>query len=398
MKLRIALVFAFATTLVVPEVRCAWQPDATDIIRRCDSACMATASVQYNATFTYVRRDTLRYTGPVWVARMKEDTAVGARVRYVLNGDITGCDGHTFYTRYDRLHRLWMDTNANASYRFKRNMSVELVMRPFTGNWTLRQLMARMLTVELVGRVSAAGIDCYRLRAVALDDCGDPTDTSFWDIGTRDLLPRHYLETLRISGEMHRMELTITDVAADVALHPDIFAPSAPDGYAIAYEPVPPLPSSAPEHEPERELLRDGTTAPEWLLPTGDGHVHSLSDMRGGIVVLDFWYIRCGWCLKAMPALEQLHLKYAARGVSFLGMDPVDKPGEDPNGFLRSRGVTYPTMIGTRRVAAQYHISMFPTLYVIGRDGTVLYSEEGYTEGMEERLSALLDEYLRKKR
>ncbi|HVZ42124.1 MAG TPA: TlpA disulfide reductase family protein [Candidatus Kapabacteria bacterium] len=398
MKLGIATAIALATALIGSEVCQAWQPEVADIIRRCDSACAATPSVQYNAVFTFIRRDTLRYAGPVWVARLSSDTTLGARTRLVLNGDIVGCDGRAYYTRYDKLHRLWMDTTGNAVRRFTRNMFTELIMRPFRSTGSMRQLMARMLTVEMAGHVQVAGIDCYRLRAVALDDCGDPTDTSFWDIGTRDLLPRHYRQTSEVLGETHCLELTITDLAADVAVRPEVFAPQAPEGYATAYEPVPPPPRSAAEREPERELLADGAVAPEWLLPTGDGSVRSLSDLRGGIVVLDFWYIRCGWCMKAFPALEQLHQKYAARGVSFLGVDPVDKPSEDPHRFLRSRGVTYPTMIGSKHVAAQYHISMFPTLYVIGPEGTVLYSEEGYSEGMEERLSALLDEYLEKKR
>ncbi len=61
--------------------------------------------------------------------------------------------------------------------------------------------------------------------------------------------------------------------------------------------------------------------AADWELKGLDGKTHPLAEYRGKVVVLDFWYRGCGWCIKAMPQLNALAEEFAGRPVAVLGMN-----------------------------------------------------------------------------
>jgi hypothetical protein len=64
-----------------------------------------------------------------------------------------------------------------------------------------------------------------------------------------------------------------------------------------------------------------GKPAAGWELKGLDGKTHALSEYRGKVVVLDFWYRGCGWCIKAMPQLNALAAEFEGRPVAVLGMN-----------------------------------------------------------------------------
>ncbi|HXY36228.1 MAG TPA: TlpA disulfide reductase family protein, partial [Planctomycetaceae bacterium] len=74
-----------------------------------------------------------------------------------------------------------------------------------------------------------------------------------------------------------------------------------------------------------REFLYSRAPA-DWELTAFDGTKHRLADYRGKVVVLDFWFAGCGWCIKSYPQVNQIAAKYAGQGVVVLGMntDPIE--------------------------------------------------------------------------
>jgi thiol-disulfide isomerase/thioredoxin len=91
--------------------------------------------------------------------------------------------------------------------------------------------------------------------------------------------------------------------------------------------------------------LTHGEPAPDFRLPRGDGKPGTLglSELRGRVVVLDFWATWCGPCLAMMPKLHELDREWRDRGVSILG---VNSDGNiDPavlSEFLLTHEVSYP--------------------------------------------------------
>ncbi|MBK7355065.1 redoxin family protein [Propionivibrio sp.] len=83
------------------------------------------------------------------------------------------------------------------------------------------------------------------------------------------------------------------------------------------------------------------------LLNDADGHPFDLAQLRGKILVLNFWATWCTPCREEMPEFSRLQTKYAANGVQFVGiaLDSAD----NVSSFVKQYPVTYPLLIaGTR--------------------------------------------------
>lgn len=136
-----------------------------------------------------------------------------------------------------------------------------------------------------------------------------------------------------------------------------------------------------PKNDP---LISSGSNAPNWTLMTLSGEKKSLKDFAGNVVLLDFFYKSCYPCLLSLPHLIDLFNKYNDHGLVILGIDPIDKNFDELGSFLSGKGVTYPILIGTKEVIKDYRVTSYPTIYLIGKDGKILFHLSGYGIGSEE--------------
>lgn len=127
-----------------------------------------------------------------------------------------------------------------------------------------------------------------------------------------------------------------------------------------------------------------GQAAPDVEFTLADGTRLALADLRGSVVALDFWATWCVPCRPAMRELEVLHREHAAKGLRVYGLRLWDSG--DPSAFLESVGATYPIGDGAP-FEGDYGIKAYglPTLYVIGRDGTIVDLAVGFKTGITER-------------
>ena len=154
------------------------------------------------------------------------------------------------------------------------------------------------------------------------------------------------------------------------------------------------------DYEPYQapEPLAEGTLAPDWSLPTLNGDTIRLADLKGKVVLLDFFYKSCAPCCAAMPVLQSLYDKYKDKGFVMLGIDPIDDPIEDEMAdFLVKRGINYTILFSERELAETYHVSGYPTLYFLDREGKIAKMHVGFGKGMEEELEADLVKLLENK-
>ncbi|OQX72694.1 MAG: hypothetical protein B6D64_14840 [Bacteroidetes bacterium 4484_276] len=143
------------------------------------------------------------------------------------------------------------------------------------------------------------------------------------------------------------------------------------------------------------ELLPKDTVAPNWSLISLKDKTVNLSDYKGKLVLIDFFYKSCYPCMLALPALQDLHEKYNDKGLKVIGIDPYDtKEKDDIDNFLAKRGVTYTILLGGKDVAKEYHVSGYPTMYLIDKSGKIILSQVGYGEGIEEELEKIIKENL----
>lgn len=122
-----------------------------------------------------------------------------------------------------------------------------------------------------------------------------------------------------------------------------------------------------------------GQTAPDFELLFYDGYKWgeisqaSLSDMRGNVVVLNFWASWCTPCRMEADLLEASWRKYKDQGVIFLGVTYADV---EPNAmdFLEEFDITYPNAPDLRSLISQdYEITGVPETFFIDKEGTISY-------------------------
>ena len=145
------------------------------------------------------------------------------------------------------------------------------------------------------------------------------------------------------------------------------------------------------------ELLPAGDPAPLWSLPSLAGDTVSLADLRGKVVLVDFFYKSCAPCCAALPCLQSLHEKYKDKGFVMIGIDPYDDPVKGKMAdFLAKRDVTYTVLFSDRELPKEYHVSGYPTLYFIDRNGNIVHTQIGFSTTLEEELEKKLVEMLGK--
>ena len=128
--------------------------------------------------------------------------------------------------------------------------------------------------------------------------------------------------------------------------------------------------ATAPTPDYVRPVDRgSGAQAPEFELSTLDGESILLSDLRGKIVVLNFWASWCPPCRWEMPSFERIWREYRDMGVVFIGVAVSDEE-EDARESVDKAGVTYPIGLDiTGKITTDYRVTGLPTTYVIDRKG-----------------------------
>lgn len=143
------------------------------------------------------------------------------------------------------------------------------------------------------------------------------------------------------------------------------------------------------------EPLAEGTPAPNWSLPTLAGDTMRLANLKGKVVLVDFFYKSCAPCCAALPILQSLHEKYKDRGVVVVGIDPYDDPVKDEMAtFLAKRGITYTVLFSDHELSKAYRVHAFPTLFILDRDGKIVETHTGFSKEMGTELEEQLQKML----
>ena len=122
-----------------------------------------------------------------------------------------------------------------------------------------------------------------------------------------------------------------------------------------------------------------GQIAPEFTLEDFQGEGVSLSDLRGQVVILDFWASWCSPCRYSMPHLDDLGGRYQDQGLVVLGVC-LDQDGQDAADFLSENGYSHVLAVWESYEAAQavkllYNVDGIPHTFLLDRQGIIRYSD-----------------------
>ena len=123
--------------------------------------------------------------------------------------------------------------------------------------------------------------------------------------------------------------------------------------------------------------------APDFTLEARNGGQVSLSDLRGDVVMINFWATWCGPCREEMPHLEALHQRYSDLGFTLLGVN-VEEDSRLSDQFLAETPVTFDILFDPHNgVSELYDVIAMPSTVLVDREGNMRYIHHGYKPGYE---------------
>lgn len=128
-----------------------------------------------------------------------------------------------------------------------------------------------------------------------------------------------------------------------------------------------------PRPSDKRQEISVGAAAPVWKLKTPEGAFVALADLKGKVVVLDFWANWCGPCRKLEPLFDQLVREYQDKPVTFLTLSIWPDRDFNPRAYIKEHTLASTFLNGDDKVANDYGIWGLPTYYVIDQTGAVSY-------------------------
>lgn len=139
---------------------------------------------------------------------------------------------------------------------------------------------------------------------------------------------------------------------------------------------------------------KEHTTGPkDFTLLSLDGEEITLSNLKGRVVIVDFWATWCPPCRNSIPALINLFNKYQGQGFTVLGISMEDRATLEK--YRDQNNIPYPILLGNKEVAKAYNVQAIPHMFIIDKKGQVRKTQLGFAPELEAVFDALVDSLVR---
>ncbi len=307
-----------------------------------------------------------------------EDRVYDGRQLFRLNNNSRELEVVNIHQYPDQVKRLVHD---QATFPFFKFMARHMRDNAFDSTGRPRLYVA--------GEEPVNGERCYRIQEVAHHAPGDGDSYAYYYVSAVTFLPvRWYVKLVSGVGQGRVVQhFTYTMLHLQRQNPPDsVFTRRV----LLAYNKEKQYNPATAGHD--NRLLPVGREAPGWQLPEINGGDLALGDLRGKLVVLDFWFKSCVPCQQQMADIEQLLKKYREDQVVFVGVNMLDDLTRDKLAqLLRDRNLSMHNVWKGDSITAAYHVYSAPALFVIDRDGKIIYTLDGYSRTLAADLAKLLD-------
>lgn len=116
-----------------------------------------------------------------------------------------------------------------------------------------------------------------------------------------------------------------------------------------------------------------GTRAPAFDLPTVGGDRVRLKDLRGRVVLIDFWSVTCSPCYKGLRHLKTVHRRFAGKPVTVLSIhvQASRRARQRARDAAAQLGLRFPVLLDTANISDKYTVRVLPTVVLIDPQGKV---------------------------
>lgn len=117
----------------------------------------------------------------------------------------------------------------------------------------------------------------------------------------------------------------------------------------------------------------------EVTVRTLEGKRLRLGDLRGRVVLVNFWATWCPPCRLEMPGFQDVYEEYRDRGFTVLGLTTESAPRSEIRSFLDEHGVTYPVARASAEEERAFGgITALPTSFLVDRRGRIRHTVRGF--------------------
>src|SRR5262245_6416761 len=114
-----------------------------------------------------------------------------------------------------------------------------------------------------------------------------------------------------------------------------------------------------------------GAPAPDFTLKNLSGNSVTLSNLKGQVVLINFWATWCGPCRVEMPAIQRRYDAFKDQGLAVLAVN-FDEPITDVSAFARSLNLTFTVLLDPDGVVNDlYHVGGYPSTFIVDRSGMI---------------------------
>jgi thiol-disulfide isomerase/thioredoxin len=157
------------------------------------------------------------------------------------------------------------------------------------------------------------------------------------------------------------------------------------------------LKSKIPEksHEGQAIDFKVGATLPDLKFEALDGSVHTLSQSKAKVVLINFWATWCEACMEEMPSLVRLHKEFSSQGFEIYGVNLDQKPAQAIPATEAEFGMKFQSFIDRDGALSDaFDVHAIPLTVVIDRSRKVLDSVAGDRDWMNRNFTSKLREWL----
>jgi len=130
-----------------------------------------------------------------------------------------------------------------------------------------------------------------------------------------------------------------------------------------------------PDHELAKIVLREKAIGKEFeydYTPVGADKATAIKDLRGKVVLIDFWATWCGPCRGEMPRLKKLYEKHGKDGFEILGIS-LDETEKALTSYTKDNAIPWPQIYGkdANKLAEKWGVDAIPTMFLVDRKGNL---------------------------